>query len=72
MKLLLFLYRVVGAIVIVIGLFLLIWGKKNNKSSPPVEDEAIPVKKMIEIDNKGSEHSNGEVLNVNIVVNKKE
>ncbi|CAI9762043.1 unnamed protein product [Fraxinus pennsylvanica] len=57
---------VVGAIVIVISLYLVIWGKKKDYKSPQVEEEAIPVKKMIEIDNNGNEHSNCEVININM------
>lgn len=62
----LLLYRVVGAIVIVMGLYLVIWGKKKDYKSQRIEEEAIPVKQMTEIDNNGNEHSIHEVVNINL------
>ncbi|CAA3012647.1 WAT1-related At2g37460-like [Olea europaea subsp. europaea] len=61
-----FLGRVVGAIVIVMGLYLVIWGKKKDYKSQRIEEEAIPVKQMTEIDNNGNEHSIHEVVNINL------
>ncbi|KAL0375179.1 UNVERIFIED_CONTAM: WAT1-related protein [Sesamum radiatum] len=39
-----FLGRVVGAIVIVVGLYFVVWGKKKDYKSPCVEEQEIPVK----------------------------
>ncbi|KAL2485259.1 WAT1-related protein [Abeliophyllum distichum] len=46
-----FLGRVVGAIVVVMGLYLVIWGKKKDYKSPQIEEESIAVKQMTEMDN---------------------
>jgi hypothetical protein len=39
-------YRILGAIIIVAGLYLVVWGKgKDYKtSSPPADEQTIPVK----------------------------
>ncbi|KAJ6699628.1 WAT1-RELATED PROTEIN [Salix purpurea] len=41
-----FLGRILGAIVIVAGLYLVVWGKSKDyeSSSPPAEEQTIPVK----------------------------
>ncbi|KAK6140268.1 hypothetical protein DH2020_025964 [Rehmannia glutinosa] len=39
-----YLGRVVGAFVIVMGLYFVVWGKKNDYESPLVEEKEIPVK----------------------------
>ncbi|CAA3000702.1 WAT1-related At2g37460-like [Olea europaea subsp. europaea] len=49
-----FLGRVSGAIVIVMGLYLVIWGKKKDYKSPENEEEAIQVKQMTEMDSNGN------------------
>ncbi|CAI9779025.1 unnamed protein product [Fraxinus pennsylvanica] len=62
-----FLGRVVGAIVIVLGLYLVIWGKKKDYKSPEIEEEAIQVKQMTEMDSNGNkQHTNYESININV------
>ncbi|PIN15064.1 hypothetical protein CDL12_12295 [Handroanthus impetiginosus] len=39
-----YLGRLVGAVVIVMGLYFVVWGKKNDYESPMIEDQEIPVK----------------------------
>ncbi|KAK6140176.1 hypothetical protein DH2020_026174 [Rehmannia glutinosa] len=39
-----YLGRVVGAIVIVMGLYFVVWGKKNDYETPLIEEKGIPVK----------------------------
>ncbi|KAG8376447.1 hypothetical protein BUALT_Bualt09G0064300 [Buddleja alternifolia] len=57
-----YLGRVLGAIVIVVGLYFVVWGKKNDYGSPLIEDQKIPVKQSINLKDKCS---NLEVVTMN-------
>ncbi|CAA0836433.1 WAT1-related protein [Striga hermonthica] len=49
-----YLGRVVGAIVIVMGLYFVVWGKKKEYETPRVEEQKIPVKQGTIMSNGGS------------------
>ncbi|KAL0409820.1 UNVERIFIED_CONTAM: WAT1-related protein [Sesamum latifolium] len=57
-----FLGRVVGAIVIVVGLYFVVWGKKNDYQSPSVEEQEIPVKQSTNVNDMNSGNSNLEIV----------
>ncbi|KAK9291139.1 hypothetical protein L1049_009327 [Liquidambar formosana] len=60
--------RVIGAIVIVAGLYLVVWGKsKDYKSaSPSIDEEIEPAKHLMDAGNDGKKKSNHEAANVDV------
>lgn len=44
-----YLGRVLGAIVIILGLYFVVWGKKNDHKSPAIKEQELPVKQMVNI-----------------------
>lgn len=48
-----YLGRVLGAIVIILGLYFVVWGKKNDHKSPAIKEQEIPVKQMVNITDDG-------------------
>lgn len=58
-----YLGRVLGAIVIILGLYFVVWGKKNDHKSPAIKEQEIPVKQMVNITDDGTinGHSSCEV-----------
>lgn len=57
-----FLGRVVGAIVIVMGLYLVVWGKKKDYRSPSEGEEEIPVKQSTNGNDMNSGNSSLEIV----------
>ncbi|KAL2250546.1 UNVERIFIED_CONTAM: WAT1-related protein [Sesamum indicum] len=57
-----FLGRVVGAIVIVMGLYLVVWGKKKDYGSPSEGEEEIPVKQSTNGNDMNSGNSSLEIV----------
>ncbi|CAA2984880.1 WAT1-related At2g37460-like [Olea europaea subsp. europaea] len=49
-----YLGRLFGAIVIVLGLYFVVWGKKNDHKSPAMKEQEIPVKQMVNITDDGT------------------
>ncbi|GER28634.1 nodulin MtN21 /EamA-like transporter family protein [Striga asiatica] len=49
-----YLGRVVGAIVIVMGLYFVVWGKRKDYETPRVEEKEIPIKQGTNMSNGGS------------------
>ncbi|KAF1860386.1 hypothetical protein Lal_00037726 [Lupinus albus] len=63
----LFLGRVIGAIIIVLGLYLVVWGKSkdyNNPSSPISKEPILPDKQIAMEGNVKMEHCNDEVITI--------
>lgn len=57
-------YRLVGAIVIVLGLYLVVWGKSKDYDSPtPISKDTLP-EKVNSDEGNAQEHSNHEVINI--------
>ncbi|KAK2418013.1 WAT1-related protein [Trifolium repens] len=58
-----YLGRVIGAVVIIFGLYLVVWGKSKDYDTPNpnIEDEILPAKQITEINDK-EEHPNHEVM----------
>jgi hypothetical protein len=54
---------VIGAVVIIFGLYLVVWGKSKDYDTPNpnIEDEILPAKQITEINDK-EEHPNHEVM----------
>lgn len=40
--------RVIGAIVIIIGLYLVVWGKRKDYKSPSIEEQGIQVNQIVD------------------------
>ncbi|KAK4419112.1 WAT1-related protein [Sesamum alatum] len=57
-----FLGRVVGAFVIVVGLYFVVWGKKNDYQSPSIGEQEIPVKQIADTNDINSGNSNLEIV----------
>lgn len=55
-----FLGRVIGAIIIILGLYLVVWGKSNDyeSSSPNTKDDILPSKQTVDESNGKEEYSN--------------
>lgn len=56
----------IGAIVIILGLYLVVWGKSNDYNSPtsPITEEIISPAKVTAESNGKEEHSNHEVITI--------
>ncbi|KAJ7977078.1 WAT1-related protein [Quillaja saponaria] len=62
-----YLGRVIGAIVIVVGLYLVVWGKSRDYNSPsplPYNDRISPDKKIINVDNVRKENNDHEIITI--------
>nr|KYP70794.1 Auxin-induced protein 5NG4 [Cajanus cajan] len=62
-----YLGRAIGAIVIILGLYLVIWGKSNDyeSSSTDTKEPVLPAKQTIDESNGKDEHSNYQVVTIN-------
>ncbi|XP_052172592.1 WAT1-related protein At2g37460-like [Diospyros lotus] len=62
-----YLGRVIGATVIVAGLYLVVWGKRKdyNLMSPLTDEQKQPAKEMIDQENEGVEFPCHEIININ-------
>jgi hypothetical protein len=62
------LYRILGAIIIVAGLYLVVWGKsKDYKSPTPSNDEqTAPAKQITHAGSTGNEKFNHEVVTIDM------
>lgn len=59
--------RVVGAVVIVIGLYFVVWGKKKDyEPHSVVEQESLPIKQSKNLNEHGDGSSNFEVVTTNL------
>ncbi|XP_027350303.1 WAT1-related protein At2g37460-like isoform X1 [Abrus precatorius] len=58
--------RVIGAIVIILGLYLVVWGKSNDYESPcpTTKEHTLPDKQTVDESNSIEEHSNHEVISL--------
>lgn len=58
-------YRVIGAIVIVVGLYLVVWGKsKDYNSATPINEQIEPADKAKDTCKKVEENTRLEVITV--------
>ncbi|KAI3474063.1 hypothetical protein Pfo_028851 [Paulownia fortunei] len=61
-----YLGRVVGAIVIVMGLYFVVWGKRKDYESPLIQEQEIPVKQSTNMNDGSNGCSNLEVVTTNV------
>ncbi|KAK4478584.1 hypothetical protein RD792_014070 [Penstemon davidsonii] len=62
-----YLGRLIGAIVIVMGLYFVVWGKKKDYNSPLIEEEKeIPVTQSVKLNDQSSVYSNLEIVTTNL------
>ena len=63
-----YIYRVIGAIVIVAGLYFVVWGKsKEYKSgSPSTDGQMVQDKQMTDASSDSNENSTPEVITLNV------
>lgn len=59
-------YRVIGAIVIVLGLYFVVWGKRKDYK-PPSNESALPAKQTPQEGNTRNEHCTHEVITVSML-----
>ena len=53
----------VGAIIIILGLYLVVWGKSKDYDSPsPTIEDRLPAKQSVDDNNAKKQHSNLEVM----------
>ncbi|KAL3327476.1 hypothetical protein AABB24_035255 [Solanum stoloniferum] len=58
--------RVLGAVVIVVGLYIVLWGKSKDHKSPSIDEQAIPTQEMTHETKIDKEHLSQTVIHINL------